>query len=89
MWSTLQNNIGKDVFLKINNNEIKCKITDCNILADDCKWVSFSAYEKKELTPVLFGYNLGNFNCLFSPKDKRSYKGWFSDEVFDTLRFTS
>ena len=87
MWELLNKNINKDVNLKINNKEIRCKITSCDEFKDGYKWVSFSVYTNKELTPKIYGVNLGTFNSLYSPIDKRTYKGWFSDEVFETLIF--
>lgn len=87
MWNFLNNNINNDVYLTINKTPTKCKINDCNTTDDGCKWVTFSVYENKELTPSFFGSNLGSFNSLYSPKNKRTYKGWFSDEVFENLKF--
>lgn len=82
----LENNIGKKVSLNINTNFVIAKIENCEDIKGE-KWVTFSVEpDYRKYTPSLYGFHIGNFNCLYYPVDKRTYKGWFSDEVFRTLK---
>lgn len=85
-YSNLENNIGKKVSFNINNNLVFGKITKCDKMKGE-KWVTFSVEpDYRKYTPCFYGIYVGNFNCLYDPVEKRTYKGWYSDEVFRTLK---
>lgn len=84
-WEEIQNYESHDATCIINGTKSRVKITDVNILPDGSRWFSLSFYENHHLTPSIFGHNLGKCNVLYSPEKKRSYRGFRSEEILNTL----
>jgi len=85
-FENLSDNIGRKVSMTINKNYVVATIKSCDKLGDE-KWVTFSVENEYRLyTPTVYGIHIGNFNCLYEPDTSRMYKGWYSNEVFETVK---
>tara|TARA_B100000900_G_scaffold367552_1_gene344131 strand:- start:175 stop:450 length:276 start_codon:yes stop_codon:yes gene_type:complete len=86
-YTTIVNNIGSKVSFNINNTPVIATIESCNETEDNSKWVTFTLEpEYKDFMPIFWNIPLRSFNSLYYPVEKRTYKGWYSDEVFNSLK---
>lgn len=84
-WDEIINMVGQDVKFYINGiGEIKANILSAYELANGQKWVSFSPYNK-EFSPSFYGSPLGQFNSVYHPTCDRQIRGFYSNEIFNTL----
>ena len=76
--------VGKIGSFIYNNEHIRIRVNKVEMIGGNL-WLSYTFMSHQHLSPKLYGYHLNRANCCLD----NTYRGWFSEEIRNTLQFVS